>query len=182
MAQRRGWQVFGCEPSAGNVALAKSKFGLNVYCSDFNCFDPQREKYDVVSFWDVLEHLVEPHVFLGKAIGMLKPEGKIVIGGPNDRSLLRVLAAFAYHMTAGRVQKPLRKAYLLEHVTYYTAATMEKLFAKHGFAMQCSFMSGTDLKKYHFPLPEKLLASTVLAAGKLLGLQNRMIAVFKARA
>lgn len=180
VAQKRGWKVSGCEPSKSNVALAKSKFGLDIDWADFDRFDPKNEKYDVVSFWDILEHLTDPHAFLQKAVGMLNPGGRIVVGGPHDRSFLRILASFVYRVTVGRVRAPLKKAYLLEHVTYYTVGTMKNLFAKHSFEPQCFFMSSTDLEKYHLAPLEKIMASAVLTAGNLFGLQNRMIAVFRA--
>ncbi|MFH0983969.1 MAG: methyltransferase domain-containing protein [Candidatus Omnitrophota bacterium] len=180
VAKKRGWKVSGCEPSESNVVLAKSKFGVDIHCADFDVFVPTDEKYDVISFWDVLEHLVEPSAFIDKARGMLKSGGRIVVGGPNDRSFLRILASWIYALTGGRVRGPLQKAYLLEHVTYYTNATMSRLFEKHGFVPESSLVSSTDSAKYHLTLPEALMANSVLTVGKCLGLQNRMIAVFRA--
>lgn len=181
VAKKRGWKVSGCEPSESNVALARSKFGLDVHCADFAVFVPTGDKYDVVSFWDVLEHMVEPSAFLEKVRGMLKPGGRIVVGGPNDQSFLRILASWIYGLTGGRVRGPLQKAYLLEHVTYYTIATMTRLFEQHGFVLEQAFKSSTDSAKYHLTLPEAIMANSVLTVGKLLGLQNRMIAIFRER-
>lgn len=182
VAKRRGWTVAGCDSSESNVAQAKAKFGLDIYRASFDAFDPTGKKYTVIAFWDVLEHLVEPHAVLEKAISMLGPQGRIVIGGPNDKSFLRVMASVLYKMTGGRIQGPLSKAYLLEHTTYYTIETLQKLFGSHGFVSQCAFLSSTDLAKFHFTAAERVLASVVLAVGKVLGLQNRLIAIFKPRA
>ncbi|MFA5167170.1 MAG: class I SAM-dependent methyltransferase [Candidatus Omnitrophota bacterium] len=181
VAKKHGWDANGCDSSKANVSLAAAKFGVNVDCSSFARWEPRGRKYDVVSFWDVLEHLPEPHSFVEKALGMLKPGGQIVVAGPNDRSFLRIFAETLFFMTAGHMRGPLRKAYLLEHIAYYTIDTIKVLFSQHGLDIRCYFMSSTDLDKYHFPWAERVLASGVLSAGDLLGLQNRFVAVFKRR-
>ena len=180
VAKRKGWDVSGCDPSANNVALAKNKLGLEVDGTDFLSFCSSGVKYDVISFWDVLEHLSDPHAFIRKAKEMLTSGGVILIGGPNDRSFLRILAEAIFYLSGGLVRGPLKKPYLLEHVTYYTAYSLQKLLDQHGFSLKRSFMSSTDLRKYRFSTLERIIAATVLSIGKCLGLQNRLIAVFQA--
>jgi len=179
-AKKRGWDINGCDSSKANVALAAQKLGINVDCAGFAQWEPCGRKYDVVSFWDVLEHLSEPHLFIKKALEILKPGGQILVGGPNDRSFLRIFAERLFFMTAGRIRGPIRKAYLLEHIAYYTIDTIKALFSQHGMNIRCYFMSSTDLEKYSFTLSEKISASLVLGLGKVLNLQNRFIAIFKA--
>lgn len=179
VAKRKGWEVCGCDSSLENISRAKSKFGLDIMCADFLNSDCGGEKYDVISFWDVLEHLNEPHSFIQKAQMMLRPGGRILIGGPNDRSFLRIMAEAIFYMSGGLCRGPLKKPYLLEHVTYYTIETLQRLLDSHGFRLVSSFASSTDLKKYHFSIVERLVAASVLTLGKCLGLQNRLIAIFE---
>lgn len=179
VAQKRGWRVHGCDSAEKNVAFAREKFGVDVDCSNFDQWGAKGRQYDVVAFWDVLEHLTDPHVFVEKAAEILRPGGRIVAAGPNDKSLFRMAAEMLFLCTGGRVRGPLQKAYLLEHVTYYTLETMKTLFAQHGFALQYDFATSTDLEKYHFMPLEKIAASLVLGFGKVLGLQNRFVAIFQ---
>lgn len=182
VAKRRGWKVDGCEPGASQVASAKQKFGVDLACTDFLSYEPQGKTYDAISFWDVLEHLTDPHAFIRKAALMLKPGGLILAGGPNDRSFLKFMATFLARLSFGAVRDPLKKVYLLEHVSYYTIHTLTRLFETHGMPLAASFQSSTDLEKYAFDPIEKMLAATILKFGKLTGLQNRIIAVFRASA
>lgn len=179
VAKKRGWEAYGCDSSQANVSFAKEKFGINIDRASFEAWDPKEKKYDVVSFWDVLEHLAEPHVFVKKAVGMLKPGGRIVVAGPNDRSFLRILAETLFFMTAGHVRGPLQKAYLLEHITYSTIDTIKALFSKYGMNIRFYFMSSTDLNKYQLVPIEKISASVVLGLGRALGLQNRFVVILK---
>ncbi|MFH1799446.1 MAG: class I SAM-dependent methyltransferase [Candidatus Omnitrophota bacterium] len=181
VAKKKGWEAHGCDSSKMNVSLAKAKFGVDVDCSGFAQWEPRGRQYDVVSFWDVLEHLADPHSFVEKAIGILKPGGQIMVGGPNDQSFFRIFSEMLFLVTAEKMRGPIQKAYLLEHTAYYTVDTIKALFSQYGFAIHRYFMSSTDLEKYHLAALEKIMAAMVLTTGKLLGSQNRMIAVFRRR-
>jgi 2-polyprenyl-3-methyl-5-hydroxy-6-metoxy-1,4-benzoquinol methylase len=75
--------------------------------------------FDAVTFWAVLEHLVEPGPFLQKAAATLKPSGLCFVLVPNFRSLAtRILGA--------------RYRYILpQHVNYFTVETLSAVASKH---------------------------------------------------
>jgi SAM-dependent methyltransferase len=179
LAKRNGWKVHGCDSSRNNVDFAATKFGLHVRCSDFSEFDSQGERYDAVSFWDVLEHFSNPHQLIQKTSAMLKPEGAVIVGGPCDGSLLRFLAEWIYALSFGKIKAPLKKVYLLEHVSYFNRKSMELLWAEHGFVLVDCLPASTDLDKYRFSPLEKAIAWCILTLGKILRRQNRFICVFR---
>lgn len=84
--QQRGWEVYGLDTSADAVALTRQK-GLEVFQG--RLFDaPYAERsFDLVTMWDVLEHLHDPGGYLAGVAQLLKPDGRFVVTLPNPHSL-----------------------------------------------------------------------------------------------
>ena len=137
------------------------------------------QHYDVVSLWDVIEHLQDPNSILKKAWHLLNPNGYVLIGLPNDKSMLSLLASFLYRITFGRFKMGIKKIYFLEHVAYYNLKTLEMLLQQNNFLLRHYFYTSTDLAKYSLPFVEKAIASGILVLGRLTSLENRLIAVFQ---
>ena len=178
-AKQRGWTVSGSDTSPKNVELALNKFSLELSCADFEDYDADGVLCDTVSFWDLIEHLPNPGKTLKKAYEMLKPRGFILIGIPNDKSLLAMIATALYRISCGRVKKGIESIYFLEHVAYYNLKTLSELLKRNGFVLRDHFLTSTDLDKYALPKFEKFIARGILLAGKLLGFENRLVALFQ---
>lgn len=84
--QRRGWQAFGVETNQQAAEHAKSRYGLPVTTCDLIAADFREATFDVVTFWHVLEHVVNPVQTLKTAKRFLKDDGVIVIACPNIES------------------------------------------------------------------------------------------------
>ena len=56
--------------------------GLTVYNDDFLAVDFS-DKFDVIIMADILEHPLEPHLFLDKALSLLNNQGLLIIQTPN---------------------------------------------------------------------------------------------------
>jgi SAM-dependent methyltransferase len=84
-AQTRGFQVTGIDFDSNALAVAEAKFGLkSLFCgrlADFKNAFPHR-KFDVITFFGVLEHLDDPSQLLSDAKQMLNPAGHIVFTVP----------------------------------------------------------------------------------------------------
>lgn len=174
-AQERGWEVRGIDSSKTNLEKAREKFGLELTQSGLENFETP-ERFEAISFWDVIEHLPNPHSVLEKSSKLLKPGGLILIAVPNDHSFLAILSAMLYRMN---LRKPLRKIYFLEHVAYYSLKTLTPLLAENGFARREFFHTSTDLAKFNLSWRARLAAALVLLAGKIFHLENRLVAVFQ---
>lgn len=87
MQSYQGWQVRGLEPQAEAVRRAREKYGLEVDQTflDEASYPPGR--FDVVTLWDVFEHVPRPWRSLGQIHEMLRPDGLVVIGLPNRDSM-----------------------------------------------------------------------------------------------
>ncbi len=177
-AKKRGWQVRGIDSSQHHVEIARQKFSLELCCASLETFE-EPASYDAVSFWDVIEHLPDPHAALKKARALLKPQGYVLIGIPNDHSLLRFAASSLYHLSGGRLSQAMNKVYFLEHVAYYNRLTLGRLLNRNHFRLTDGFATSTDVAKYHLKWHEKMMAVPLLWLGRIVGLENRWVALFQ---
>jgi SAM-dependent methyltransferase len=91
LARASGWDVLGVEPSRWLADRAAERLGGGVLCNFFEevALDPC--SFDVVCFWDVLEHVPDPQTFLAKAVAALRPGGVLALNVPNIRSWIALL-------------------------------------------------------------------------------------------
>jgi 2-polyprenyl-3-methyl-5-hydroxy-6-metoxy-1,4-benzoquinol methylase len=111
------YQILGTDVSGAPLDYAESK-GVPVLRGDFPAHNFGDKKFDVVTFWAVLEHLIEPKKFLEKAASVLKPGAFCFVLVPNMKSLAVRLIGKRY-----RYIYP-------QHLNYFTATTLRKLVEK----------------------------------------------------
>src|SRR3569832_204603 len=80
---RLGAQVIGVDPSASNIAAARLHAARGHLSIDYRCttveeIDP-RERFDIVLAMEVVEHVSDVGMFIGRCAAMLKPGGLLVV-------------------------------------------------------------------------------------------------------
>lgn len=90
LAQDRGFQVVGVDYNPAHVEEARKAGLVNVEAQDYGTYlRSHAAKYDVVTLFDVLEHVGEPAVLLQAVRAALAPSGRLIVTLPNnDRPLL----------------------------------------------------------------------------------------------
>ncbi len=78
-----GWQAEGVELSEGAADYARRRFGLAVFTGMLEDAPLADGSFDVVTFWDVLEHVYSPSSTLALAARLLKPGGLLLVHVPN---------------------------------------------------------------------------------------------------
>lgn len=129
-AKKRGWEVEGLEPNKWLCDWAKEHYGLSL--KPKTIFEQQYpdEAFDVITLWDVLEHVPDPAKVLEECNRILKKEGFLVVNYPDIGSWVAKIM--------GR-----KWVFLLSvHLYYFTPKTIKKMLEKTGFAL--------ILKKKHF--------------------------------
>ena len=108
------FQVLGTDVSGPPLDYAEKR-GVAVVRGNFLEQDFGERKFDAVTFWAVLEHLLEPRQFLAKAESVLKPDGLCFVLVPNMKSLAaRSLGAHYRYLYP-------------QHLNYFTKATLRRL-------------------------------------------------------
>lgn len=100
IAQSKGWKVYGNELSWQAIAWARHNYGLDIF-HGFVEDDPFAvdNKFDLVVFWNTLEHVINPLESMDKAVKMLKPNGHIHIEVPIKNASELIRFSPAGHMT-----------------------------------------------------------------------------------
>lgn len=135
-AEKRGWRPYGIEISSYKVDFAKDKLGLNRLKGRIEeaGFKEHQEGFDVVTMWDVLEHIPNPLDVLKFCNKVLRREGLLVLKvpngdvfNPNYRWLLR---QFVYIY-----QRLVFPANPYEHLYHFSPAILTRILEKAGFQL-----------------------------------------------
>jgi 2-polyprenyl-3-methyl-5-hydroxy-6-metoxy-1,4-benzoquinol methylase len=132
MAAYQDWDAYGCEISPAAVKHAREHLGLeNVICSPLQDADLPHGSFDIITLWDVLDHIPRPDPLLSHAHALLKSGGILFIRTPNVATQL--LRARVMKAVAG-VQP--EKGYLqgADHPHHYSMRSIRALLNRNGFA------------------------------------------------
>ena len=133
VAAAAGWQVCGVEPSSWAVVEAQKR-GLPVIKGTQNAPELQGKQFDVVTMWDVIEHVDDPTAELRKACHLLKPNGWLVVHTMDVDSLV------------ARLMGP-RWPWLMDmHLHYFSQATLAQMMDNVGFEVVWSGVRGRYLR------------------------------------
>lgn len=122
LAKKRGWKTFGIEPSAGMAENCNNQGHKVLNCQiDGACFD--NEKFDIITLWDVIEHLRAPVDDFIKINSFLNVDGHVCLWTKNIDSLRSVIMGRHYPFIAE------------QHIVYYSPVTLTTLFEKTGFKL-----------------------------------------------
>ncbi len=84
-----GWETEGVEISSAAVQYARRRFGLDVFQGQLFEARFAPDNFDVVTLWNVFEHLFEPFETLKEVHHILKKNGILILVFPNWESLDR---------------------------------------------------------------------------------------------
>ena len=122
-AAKRGWQVQGLDVSNFAVQYTKEHFGFDVQHGSFSDLEYPEGRYDLVTMWDVIEHVPDPASYVEKVARLLRPGGIFSLATPDIDSIPARLTGkrwVGYKLSE-------------EHVYYFSAATLRRMLDQYGF-------------------------------------------------
>ena len=119
IAKSRGWTTFGIELGKKEAKIAKSFH--KVFEKDIQHLD-KSQKFDVITMWDVIEHIKNGNKSLKYMRERLRKNGLIFFQTPNVNSLAARILQEKCNVFDG-----------LEHVNLYDETTMRLLAQRNGF-------------------------------------------------
>jgi len=128
VARSAGYDVIGVEPSAADARHAREHLGVEVIATDFETALLPAGSADVVTMWDVVEHVEHPRVFVRHAWEVLRDGGWLAMRFPG--SAFHRLKAISALLT-GRPRAPVHAPVI--HLNFFSPATISRLLAEEGF-------------------------------------------------
>lgn len=124
-----GWQVHGIDVSRRMVEHARDSLGLDARAGTLEESGFQPHSFDVVTFFDSLEHMPSPASALKKARQLLKPGGLLLATTPNIDGLLPRWTYTVLCKPFGVWEHPTPPDHLYE----FSVGTITKLLEYAGF-------------------------------------------------
>jgi SAM-dependent methyltransferase len=124
VARSRGWSVYGADPSVAREQVEAE--GIELVGTTVQDANLEIGSLDAITFWDVLEHVVDPIADLRRARELLKPHGIIALTVPDSANVLARASGrrwFGYK-TAG------------EHLQFFTHQSLGTAFEKAGLTLR----------------------------------------------
>jgi SAM-dependent methyltransferase len=121
--QKRGCEVWGVDFDKDAIEVAKKYFKLkNVYNESFEDFfqRPDIFPFDIITFFEVVEHLDNPLKFIQNVKEILKSDGKIILTTPCRERFLVNLASWDFPP---------------HHLTRWNKKALSNLFRKINFSI-----------------------------------------------
>ncbi len=118
------WKLYGIEMSATVAQRASARTGAEVFVGDILNAPFPRESFDVITCFDVLEHLYEPLQVMTKVREWLKPGGIFYVQVPNvDSAEGRVFGSYWHGLELPR------------HLFHYSPAALKFLAESVGLRL-----------------------------------------------
>lgn len=120
LSQKTNWQLLALDPDPIQAQHAEKICHIKSICSDFDTFKTD-QKFDLITFNKVLEHVKNPVQMLSRAKNYLAKNGLVYIELPDGTAALK--------------DSPLREEFFIEHYHAFSIASISILIEKSGFIL-----------------------------------------------
>ena len=131
MAQM-GYHVSGMDVSESGVRLAQATYPhLKFYKAsvvDNSLGETTGKDFDVVTAFELIEHIYSPRAFFENSYKLLKPKGVLVISTPYHGYFKNLLMTLS-----GRFDRHVMSAHEGGHIKFWSKKTLTNILAKYGF-------------------------------------------------
>jgi 2-polyprenyl-3-methyl-5-hydroxy-6-metoxy-1,4-benzoquinol methylase len=136
-AKKRGWNVYGTEYAQESIDHCAQN-NITVFKSDKLPAEFFEMKFDVVTSFEVIEHINTPIAEMDLVKKILRKGGAFYVTTPNFNAISRLLLKEKWNV----IEYP-------EHLTYYTSKTLNRLLKEHGFKKQYLVTTGISLSRFN---------------------------------
>jgi cyclopropane fatty-acyl-phospholipid synthase-like methyltransferase len=125
VAAQNGFHATGVELNEECARYGRQFFDLTIFSEHLEKIGFQNDKFDIVTLFDVLEHIPDIKSFISEVRRILKPDGLLVVQSPNIGSLMAKLTKSKW-------------AWLCppDHLYHFTPDTMSCFLTAQGFTIQ----------------------------------------------
>ncbi|SOC47723.1 2-polyprenyl-3-methyl-5-hydroxy-6-metoxy-1,4-benzoquinol methylase [Blastococcus aggregatus] len=131
-ARRHGLDAVGVDVEPRAVAAARDRGLVAAVPDELDDVLGPLGRVDVLTMWDVVEHVFEPGDFLGRFTPYVAPGGALLLETPDAAFPVRAVFRALHWGSRGRVDL-IGAMYYWEHKVYFTETGLRRLLATHGF-------------------------------------------------
>ena len=124
--------------------------------------------FDLITLWDVFEHVPAPAALLCALAEKLSPRGTLYVQTIHEESLVPALGRLCYRLSGGRLRGPVRRTHEAHHAVFFTRASLER--AARGAGLRIAELWWGRLARGRMDGPAWLTAATSL----LLRIENAL--------
>jgi 2-polyprenyl-3-methyl-5-hydroxy-6-metoxy-1,4-benzoquinol methylase len=121
VAKEFSWKVFGTEFTDAAIQVCENK-QITMHKGILNPANYTPNFFDIITSFEVIEHINNPVEEIRNFAKILRKGGLVYVTTPNFDALTRHIVGSQWNI----VEYP-------EHLSYYTAKTLRKLFEENGF-------------------------------------------------
>lgn len=136
-AKDHGWTAVGIEPSEKVFSVVSEERDIKVYNYGIRDIGKVPGSFDLITMWNVFEHLDDPNKTLKAIYGKLKKGGVLLVCVPDINGLITNISFLVYRLTGGKVRDHLFNLYQMDnpfpHVFHYSRGNLERLLKKNSF-------------------------------------------------
>jgi SAM-dependent methyltransferase len=122
-ARDAGFQVQGVEPSIWLSSYGRKEYQLDIRQGILKPGMFPENSFDVISYWDVIEHIADPRAALKLVHSLLKPDGFLWVNYPDIGSLVAKALGWRWPF------------WLSVHLNYYDPRSMRRQLSDAGFSV-----------------------------------------------
>lgn len=137
VAKNRGWNVYGTEYAQESIDYC-AKNNIKVFKSDQLPAEFYELKFDVVTSFEVIEHINNPNEDMELVNKVIRKGGAFYFTTPNFNALSRFILKEKWNV----IDYP-------EHLSYYTPSTINYLLTKHGYKKQWVVTTGISFTRFN---------------------------------
>jgi len=116
------WELYGTELSPETAEIARMSTGAQIFTGEASDAPYRSECFDVITSFDLLEHVYDPRAFLMKVWEWLRPGGIYCLNLPNiDSWEARLFGSYWYGLEMPR------------HLTHFSPASLSHVMKSLGF-------------------------------------------------
>lgn len=135
MAARENWACTGIDISDYAVEQCKTITGVEIIRTSIEEWNSQDRHYDIVTLWDVIEHVKNPRNVIEKCSSLLNMNGCLVIYTPNSKSIIRYLGNLSSKLKMPKSNDILKSLYSPYHLCYFNKKTLIDLLSQYGLRL-----------------------------------------------
>jgi 2-polyprenyl-3-methyl-5-hydroxy-6-metoxy-1,4-benzoquinol methylase len=125
VAKQNGFNATGVELNDECARYGRQNFEVKIFSDHLEKIDFQKDDFDIITLFDVLEHIPDISGFVAEVKRILKPDGLLVIQSPNIGSVMAKLTRSKWEWLCPP-----------DHLYHFTPETIMRFLTSNGFAIK----------------------------------------------